>query len=155
MPKSPANTDYESVTSDIYPEAPKKNAVETARKFVRMTGVSRNLSLLLLDEVKTDPLVQAAIQRHGMAKVQAKVVNAIRSAQNAYSGEWSEMLAGVYLRHIDEDAMKSILSMREASPFFMQLIDEQDSIAAEVKAKGGAIFAEARARVQERLKAEF
>lgn len=122
-----------------------------ALDFVRHTGVVKNLSLLLLHDVKNEAHVQAAIKRYGFDKVQKTVVSAIRVAQLEHGAEWGDMLAGIYGSHFNAGELKSILAEKESSPHFGKLIEEQDAIAAAVKADGQDIYTEARAQVMRQL----
>ncbi len=126
-------------------------AQSPALDFVRHTGVVKNLSLLLLHDVKNEAHVQAAIKRYGFDKVQKTVVSAIRVAQLEHGAEWGDMLAGIYGAHFKASELKSILAEKESSPHFGKLIEEQDAIAAAVRADGQDIYAEARAQVMRQL----
>jgi len=130
---------------------PSENSLETALQFVRFTGLTKNLSLLLLNDVKNEIPVKAAIERYGMDKVQVSVVRAIRIAQNTYAREWNLMLANVYKSHFGGSELQSILAKREASPFFVHLVDLQTVIASDVKTEGGVIFSHARADVMRQV----
>ncbi len=128
---------------------------DAALKFVRKSGISKNLSLLLLHEVKNSAAVRAAIKRYGMAHVQETVVQVIRNVQASYDADWNQMLAGVYENHFDARALHSLMSKRDASPHFIKLLDLQDEIATAVKANGGNIFGKARADVLAGIKASL
>ena len=123
----------------------------TAQDFVLYTGIVKNLSLLLLHDVKDDVQVQAAIKRYGFDKVQNSVVKAIRLAQATHSRPWSDMLAGIYEDRFEASELKSILVEKEASPHFVKLLDQQDAIADAVKRQGKDIYAAARAQVMSQL----
>jgi hypothetical protein len=125
--------------------------VSPALDFVRHTGVVKNLSLLLLHDVKNEAHVQAAIKRYGFDKVQKTVVTAIRMAQLEHGAEWGDMLAGIYDSRFDAGELKSILAEKESSPHFGKLIEAQDAIAAAVRHDGQDIYAEARAQVMRQL----
>jgi|GEM_PF-1576571 len=127
----------------------------TALKFVRKSGISKNLSLLLLHEVKNSAAVRAAIRRYGMERVQETVVQVIRSVQANYDSDWNQMLAGVYESHFDARALQSLMQQRDASPHFIKLLDLQDEIANAVKANGDNIFDKARADVMAGIKASL
>ncbi len=121
--------------------------LSTALKFVLVTGLHKNLSLLLLHDVKNQKPIQDVVKLHGMDKAQDAVVRAIRSAKNSHAAEWNEMLAGVYNRHFSDEELQSIMTERETSPYFDGLIEKQALIAAETQVHGKDIFTEAKADV--------
>jgi len=127
--------------------------VNPALDFVRHTGVVKNLSLLLLHDVKEEAHVQAAIKRYGFNKVQKTVVQAIRLAQLTHGAEWGDMLAHIYDVRFDAAELTSILREKESSPHFGKLVEAQDGIASAVRHDGQEIYAEARAQVMRQLEA--
>lgn len=126
---------------------------QTALDFVRKTGISRNLSLMLLHDVKGRAAVQAAVKRYGMDTVQNTVVKVILSAQSQYGTEWEQMLAGIYQAHFGAQALRSLTVERDASPYFVRLLDVQDDIAQAVKEKGQAILQKARTDILAQIEA--
>ncbi|WP_417450060.1 hypothetical protein [Kordiimonas sp.] len=124
-----------------------------AQNFVRVTGAVKNLSLMLLHDVRHEAHVKAAIQQYGFQKVQATVVSAIRLAQLEYGAQWGNMLAGIYTARFKADELHSIVREKESSPHFIKLLSEQDAIAAAVKENGHDIYAAARAQVMMQLDA--
>lgn len=128
---------------------------DAAHDFVRFSGASKNLSLLLLHDVKNDTYVRAAIKRYGFAHVQDTVVRAIKKAQASYGTRWSDMLASIYDERFEDGELKSILREKESSPHFIKLLSEQDNIATDVREKGEGIFASARAQVMETLNSDL
>ena len=126
-----------------------------ALDFVRFTGAVKNLSLLLLHDVKDEAHVQAAIKRYGFDKVQNAVIKAIRTAQLSHGAEWGDMLAGIYSTRFDAGELHSILREKESSPHFMKLLEEQDEIARAVKDSGKDIYSAARAQVMHQLEASL
>lgn len=120
---------------------------DAAHDFVRFTGASKNLSLLLLHDVKDDAHVRAAIKRYGFSHVQDTVVRAIKKAQLSFGPRWNDMLASIYDERFEDGELKSILREKESSPHFVKLLDEQDNIATDVREKGGDILTSARAHV--------
>lgn len=120
---------------------------EFALMFVRKAGLSKNLSMLLLEDIKQAEEVDNAIDRVGMDKVQAKVVRAIRLAQQAHETEWTELLARVYSEHFTANELKSILQERENSPHFARLFDLQKAIAQSIQLQGKSIYDQARSEV--------
>ncbi|MEX0300372.1 MAG: hypothetical protein AB3N28_14960 [Kordiimonas sp.] len=121
--------------------------LSTALRFVLVTGLHKNLSLLLLHDVKNQKPIQDVVKQHGMDKAQDAVVKAIRSAKNSHAAEWNEMLASIYKRHFSDEALQSIMTERETSPYFSELIEKQALIAAETQIHGKDIFTEAKADV--------
>ncbi|MFC3052766.1 DUF2059 domain-containing protein [Kordiimonas pumila] len=126
-----------------------------ALKFIEATGIYKNLSLLLLNEVKTSTPVQAAIRQHGFETVKTAVVQAIRVAQTTYAGEWNTMMAGIYNQHFNKDELRSILMEKEQSPHFEKMITLQPVIAAAVAVQGKAIFEEAQKTVLQQISTDF
>ncbi len=114
-----------------------------AETFVRNAGLSNNLSLLLLQDVKNAQQVDAAIDRLGMDHVQATVVHAIKSAQQSHETEWVRILAGIYSQHFNHDELQSIITQRELSPYFSRLVALQDTIADAVRVEGQSVFNQA------------
>lgn len=129
--------------------------LDTPLQFVLVTGIHKNLSLLLLHEVKEEPPVTEAITRYGMDKVQTIVVKAIRAAKSEHGAEWNEMLAGIYKRHFSDLELRSIMKEREASPFFGTLVEKQAIIAEEAKLGGKDIFSLAAADVLHRIASDL
>jgi len=126
-----------------------------ALRFVEMTGVYKNLSLLLLDEVKHSGTVQAAIKKHGFENVKLTVVRAIKKAQGDHAARWNTMLASVYQTHFGVDELNSILIKKEQSPHFKKLIDLQPTISSIVALKGENIFNDAHQQVMTLLSSDF
>lgn len=114
-----------------------------AETFVRNAGLYKNLSLLLLQDVKNAQQVDTAIDRFGMDRVQATVVHAIKSAQQSHETEWVRILAGIYSQHFSRDELQSIITQRELSPYFPRLVMLQGSIADAVRTEGQNVFNQA------------
>lgn len=146
--------------SAAVPEAPKKPALsvlsqdalfatlpqpgeDIALRFVVATGAVKNLSLLLLDDVKHNAGVQAAIKQYGMVHVQNAVVKAIRATQREYANDWSALLAEIYRDHLSDEELDDILSNRTSSRHFVKLLEQQDAIAADLSDRGHLIFTRA------------
>lgn len=123
------------------------DAYAAALKFVVSAGLTKNLSLLLLEEVKQSDEVNAAIDRNGMDDVQVKVVRAIRAAQKAHGGEWAAVLARAYSQFFTATEMQSILKERENSAHFIRLLQLQEKLAQTIRLEGDAIFNQARTEV--------
>lgn len=149
LPKQPVSDELPfDLTGGLLPRQDIEGR-EAALEFVRNTGITKNLSLLLLHDVKDEAPVQAAIKRYGMSKVQSAVVRAIRHAQNAHAADWDEMLATIYQAHFDAAELQSLAQYRDASPHFVRLLELQEEIANAVKDNGRRIFNEARAEVMQ------
>jgi len=129
--------------------------IEAAIDFVRFTGISKNLSLLLLHDVKNADVVQAAIGKYGFEDVKNGVVRAIKAEQNKHATTWDTMLARVYLSHFDAKALKSLQTKREASPHFLTMIELQDTISGEVQENGLAVIEAAKASILEAIAKQF
>lgn len=112
--------------------------------FVKRTGITKNLSLLVLEDVKNRREIRDAISLYGMDKVQSTVVEAIKAAQKTYAPQWNQLMAGIYGEHFSEAELASILAKREASPYFPRLLNLQDTIANAVHARGNQMVASAR-----------
>jgi len=117
---------------------------KVALTFVERTGITKNLSLLVLEDVKNRRQIRDAISLYGMDKVQSTVVDAIKAAQKIYAPQWNQLMAEIYVEHFSAAELASILAEREASPYFPRLLDLQDTIANSVHARGGQMVATAR-----------
>jgi len=140
--------------SALMPTLPQATT-DVALQFVVKTGVTKNLSLLLLNEIKHDAAVQAAVARHGMTRVQNAVVKSIRIAQRDYADDWNSVLASIYREHMAANELADIIAKREASPHFIKLLDLQDKIATALTSRGEKIFSRARQDVMRRLVTEL
>ncbi len=144
-----------SISTNDYRLTTDFSKTETAVRFIEFSGIDKNLSLLLLHDVKTENQVTEAISRIGFEKVKSKVVVAIKKAQLAHKSDWSAMLAGVYLNYFESSELQSILTEKESSPFFTKMIELQTAISKDVDTKGKRIFERARSQVMKTLKAEL
>lgn len=153
-PTTPMPT-FERAIDDRFLSSYETGRKAEAEKFIRLAGISKNLSLLLLQDVKNAQAVNAAIDRLGMDKVQASVVRAIRSAQKSHEGEWVQVLAGIYSQHFTGTQLRSIMTERELSPHFPRLVEMQDVIADAVQEQGRVIFTQALTDVMGELNARF
>ncbi len=115
-----------------------------ALQFIERTGITKNLSLLVLQDVKNRRQIRDAITLYGMPKVQAAVVDAIKAAQKIYAPQWNQLIAEIYVEHFTATELASIMARREASPFFPRLLDLQGTIAEAVHARGDQMVASAR-----------
>ncbi len=128
---------------------------DTAIRFVEYTGIDKNLSLLLLSEVKTSPQVASAINEYGFETVKGKVVKAIKKVQQQNNSDWTLMLADVYLHHFNNLELQSILTERENSPHFAKMVELQSSISVEINTNGSTILNRARQQVFIQLEKEL
>lgn len=146
---APTKPVLQTQTAEASPflEAERADAYSAALQFVESAGLVKNLSLLLLEEVKQSAEVNAAIDRDGMDDVQNKVVRAIRTAQKVHGGEWAEVLAKAYSQHFTAVEMQSILQERENSAHFIRLLQLQEQLADTIRIEGDAIFNQARSEV--------
>lgn len=128
---------------------------DSALAFVRGAGITKNLSLLLLQDVKNTATVQSAIKRMGMDRVQLHVIKAIRAAQKSHEGEWAKVLAGIYSQHFSSRELRSIMKKRDASPHFVRMLELQATISDAVLTHGRAVFSQAREDVLGDLDATF
>lgn len=124
---------------------------KVALTFVERTGITKNLSLLVLDDVKNRRQIRDAISLYGMDKVQSTVVTAIKAAQAIYAPQWNQLMAEIYVEHFSAPELASILAKREASPYFPRLLDLQETIANAVHARGDQMVASARVDVMSQV----
>lgn len=153
-PTIPALT-FETDIDDRFPDLQSAGRKAAAEEFIRVAGLSKNLSLLLLQDIKNADEVNAAIDRLGMDRVQATVVTAIKTAQKSHESEWVQMLAGIYSEHFTSAQLRSIMVERETSPHFVRLIALQDTISAAVQEQGRAVFTQALDEVMGELSIRF
>lgn len=144
LPAAPAPVDSFSSLSSL-----RSNKV--ALTFIERTGITKNLSLLVLEDVKNRRQIRDAIALYGMDKVQSTVVDAIKAAQKAYAPQWNQLMAEIYVEHFNAAELVSILAKREASPYFPRLLDLQDTIANSVHARGDQMVASARIDVMSQV----
>ena len=137
----------QSAEATPFLEVDRTDAFSAALQFVESAGLVKNLSLLLLEEVKQSAEVDAAIDRDGMDDVQNKVVRAIRTAQKVHGRKWAEVLAKAYSQYFTANEMQSILKDRENSAHFIRLLQLQDQLADTIRIEGDAIFNQARSEV--------
>ncbi len=131
------------------------SAFDSALEFVNMAGITKNLSLLLLQDIKKDSTVQSAIPRLGMDAVQSRVIAAIRAAQKRHQGKWNEVLANIYSQHFTTRELRSIMTERETSPHFLTMLQLQETISEAVRTEGQAVFVQAKADVLGTLNVTF
>ncbi len=118
-----------------------------AQVFVRNAGLSRNLSLLLLEDMKANADVDAAIDRFGMDIVQLSVIQAIKTAQKSHDAAWTDVLANVYGDHFTPQELASLMREKEHSPSFDRLLELQQAIGSRILSEGEAVLSHARAEV--------
>ncbi len=147
-PKTPALTLH---SNDALISTLPQSKDDIALRFVVATGAVKNLSLLLLNDVKHDAGVQEAIKRYGMAHVQNTVVKAIRATQRHYANDWGALLAEIYRAHLSDEELGDIISKRGTSRHFAKLLEQQEAIAADLSDRGHLIFTRARQDVMRQL----
>jgi len=130
------------VHSDVSPFLSKKTN-QAALNFVERTGITKSFSLLILQDVKNRREIRDAISHYGMDKVQATVVEAIQQTQLHYAPQWNQLMAGIYVEYFSARELASILTKREASPYFPRLLNLQTTIADAVDARGTTMVTEA------------
>lgn len=153
VPAAPKTPVPSSLSQDALIATLPQSGQDIALRFVVATGAAKNLSLLLLEDVKHDASVQAAIKQYGMVHVQNAVVKAIRATQREYANDWSALLAEIYRDHLSDEELRDIISNRDASRYFVKLLRQQDAIAAELSDRGHLIFTQARQDVLRMLEA--
>lgn len=122
-----------------------------ALDFVRKTGLNKNLSLILLEGLKTDNLVTSAIKRQGFAKVQGVVVRAIQFEYDRYAIAWDQLLASTYSQFFSANELASLTELQDTSPYFVRLVELQEQISAAIALNGSDILSQAQRTVRERL----
>ena len=126
-----------------------------AVQFIRSSGLHKSLSLLLLDSVKTDDLVEEAISQHGFSSVKKSVVLNIQNTTNHYRQEWISLLASIYSNQFQENVLQSILQEGENSPYYPDFISRQNEMNTSKLVMIGRVLNEARASLLENLKDSF
>lgn len=126
-----------------------------ALEFVRRTGLNKNLSLILLEGLKTDELVTHAIQRDGFDHVQSVVVNAIKAERDRLASEWDAVLAHTYSRFFSAPELASLANYQDASPYFVRLVELQEQISAAIALHGSDLLDEAQRSVKARVAADL
>jgi hypothetical protein len=134
--------------------SPKANHT-AALNFIRQTGLNKNLSLLLLDTMKTDAVVVAAIKRSGMKKVQPVVVGAILQEQIKFKPAWDNALASVYSEMFSAQELSSLTTERDLSPHFSKLVEMQSQIGQQINQSAADILNAAERTVRARIEAEL
>lgn len=122
--------EYDAVATNsiAYEAFARTDAQVSAARFVRQAGLYRGLSLMLLDEAKTDPLVLTAIEQQGFNAVEKKVVSLIREVTGKHRLSWEVLLAGHYAQNFPADVLASVVSKGEGSPWFNQFIAGQKTL---------------------------
>lgn len=141
-------------TSPYYASIP---AIEkqAAVQFVKSSGLHKSLSLLLLDSVKQDAIVENAILVHGFSDVKSSVVANIKLTSNRYRQEWEALLAGIYSSQFSDQELKSILDKGENSPYFSQFILRQNEMGTSNRLASSDIFKKAHSELIETLRKSF
>lgn len=131
---------------------PSHNAAVT---FVRSAGLHKSLSLLLLDSVKTDALVEKAISRYGFDSVKNMVVANIKSTATDYRDQWDNLLATLYSSQFDAHILQSICDKGENSPYFVDFISKQKQMGTSDTLHSSDIFKAARSELIKTLEKSF
>ncbi|MCC3861768.1 hypothetical protein [Pseudemcibacter aquimaris] len=148
------NQDLNSGYAQQY-AAQNNKSYSIALKFVRSSGLHKSLSLLLLDSVKSDAVVEQAITLHGFENVKKSVVANIQSTTVLYRSQWVELLAGLYSDQFDAKVMQSIVEQGEKSPHFAAFLDRQHKANTSEVLMQSELFKEARQRLIDSLKLNF
>lgn len=115
-----------------------------ASQFVRSAQLYKSLSLLLLDSVKTDEVVEKAISRHGFTNVKKAVIHNIKEITTSYRQKWDHLLADIYSKQFNSEILQSIMEKGEHSPYFPQFVSRQKSGGTDKTLISSEIFKEAR-----------
>jgi len=141
----------------ILPFADDQNnsSVSVASKFVRSAQLYKSLSLLLLDSVKKDKIVEVAISHHGFAEVKKSVVLNIKEVTNLYRTKWDAVLADIYANQFNAEILQSIMEEGENSPHFSQFVAKQKNSKTDETLMTSAVFKEARTDLVKMLQSKF
>ncbi|MEZ5756603.1 MAG: hypothetical protein R3D86_00120 [Emcibacteraceae bacterium] len=134
---------------------PADGAYSVAMQFVRSTGLHKSLSLLLLDSVKNDTLVENAISQYGFPQVKNMVVSNIQNTTNHYRQDWVSLLASIYSEQFNSNTLRSILEDGENSPYYSEFVAMQSKMDTAKMLSDSDIFKEARSNLINTLKKNF
>ncbi|HPF47621.1 MAG: hypothetical protein KDF58_12925 [Alphaproteobacteria bacterium] len=126
-----------------------------AEQFIRSTGLHKSLSLLLLDSVKNDELVENAISQFGFPLVKNTVVSNIKDTTNHYRQDWVSLLASIYSEQFNSNTLRSILEDGENSPYYSEFVALQGKMDTAKILSDSNIFKEARSDLIKTLKKNF
>ena len=143
--------DYQFSLSQKGPE----NSYSLALQFIKSSGLHKSLSLLLLDSVKNDKLVEDAIERHGFNTVKNSVVVHIKDTTRLYRSQWVEFMATIYSDQFDKAVLQSIVEEGEKSPHMANFMDRQHKSNTSDLLMQSDLFKEARQNLINSLKLNF
>ncbi len=123
--------------------------------FVRSTGLHKSLSLLLLDSVKTDEVVEAAILKYGFENVKNIVVDNIKHTTTDYRDQWNDLLATIYSSQFDAHILMSIVKKGEKSPYFADFIARQKQMNTSEQLATSDVFKKAHKELINSLRINF
>ncbi len=126
-----------------------------AIRFVRNSGLHKSLSLLLLDSVKAEKVVESAISRYGFSNVKSSVVLNIKNTSSQYRNDWDGLLASIYSSQFGPEVLQSILDKGENSPYFTKFIAQQSRMNTSNLLSNSTLFKEARANLIAKLQNSF
>lgn len=126
-----------------------------AIRFVRSSGLHKSLSLLLLDSVKSDEMVENAITRYGFDAVKNKVVSTIKITTTDYRSDWDSLLASIYSSQFNAQVLQSITEGGEKSPYFTDFIARQQQLSTSEKLHSSDVFKKARSKLIKSLEKTF
>lgn len=117
---------------------------QIASQFVRSAQLYKSLSLLLLDSVKKDDIVEQAIAYHGFTNVKKAVINNIKEVTLSYRPKWDHLLAETYSKQFNPEILQSIMDKGENSPYFPQFVSRQKNGDTDKTLISSGVFKEAR-----------
>lgn len=147
-----------SMVADINPSQyfnQKYNSRSAAATFVKTAQLHRSLSLLLLESVKSDTVIENAIKAHGFPTVKKSVVANIKNITNEYRMEWDDLLIKIYSDQFDAKTLQSIADKGENSPYFTKFVSKQKNVHTDKLLLTSPTFREARANLIKTLKISF
>ncbi len=131
------------------------DSFDIAVQFVKSAQLYKSLSLLLLDSVKTDQVVEKAISEFGFPTVKNSVVSNIKYTTDQYRTKWVSLLAGIYSEQFDHNMLKSILDDGENSPYYTQFIVRQSQMNTNTLLSNSVVFREAHDELIASLRKNF
>ncbi|MCP5380945.1 MAG: hypothetical protein H6912_01120 [Kordiimonadaceae bacterium] len=134
---------------------PLDGSYAVAEQFIRTTGLHKSLSVLLLDSVKNDKLVENAISQFGFPQVKNTVVSNIKITTNHYRQDWVSLLASIYSEQFNSNTLRSILEDGENSPYYNEFVAMQSKMNTAKMLSDSELFKEARSNLIKTLKKNF
>ena len=154
---------HESVISDVnnysnynsqYLER-EYNAKSAAEIFVKTAQLHKSLSLLLLESVKGDEIIENAIKLYGFSTVKKSVVAKIKNITSEYRTQWDDLLIDIYSHQFDAKTLRSISDKGENSPYFTKFVSKQKNTQTNKLLLVSPTFKEARTNLMNTLKNNF